>query len=78
VGLWVVVHGRLRGAGDAEEVALGIGELAAHHGAGRALGTQHAGSAEPLGPLKRCLDVRHAHVEQDAALVAFATGRSRR
>jgi hypothetical protein len=63
---------RLRRTSDADQVALGIGEVAYHEsrrGCGR---SQLARPSEVLGLLERGLDVRNRDIKGCAAMVALA------
>src|SRR6266567_2704258 len=64
---------RLRSPGDADQVALGVGEVADHQAGRRPLGAHPALPAEALGPLQGGLDIGNADVEDHMAVVACAS-----
>ena len=60
-------------------MALGIGEVANHKVCTRILHWPHpARPTEALGLLKRCLDIRHADVEDHVASVAYTAANTTR
>src|SRR6185437_5831766 len=60
---------RSGGPGDADQVALGVGEVADHQARRRPLGSHPALAAEALRFGQGGLDVRYADVEDDAARI---------
>jgi hypothetical protein len=66
---WAALSTRLRGPGDADQVALGVGEMSDHQAGGSPLGTHPALAAQALGLPQGGLDIGNAHVEEHMALV---------
>ena len=62
----------LRSASDADQVALGVGELADYQACRRPFGTHLAFAAQALGFGQGGLDVGHADVEDDVARVGVS------
>src|ERR1700748_1801312 len=63
---------RSRGTRDADQVALGVGEVTDHETGRCPFRPQHAFAAEPLRFPQRGLHVGHADVEEDVARIAAA------
>jgi hypothetical protein len=63
----------LRGARNADQVALGVGEVTDHQACRGAFWSHLALAAEPLGFSQGGLDVGHADVEDDVGRVAGAS-----
>lgn len=59
--------------GNADQVALWVGELSDYKGTRSLFRAHPACPAEPLRLLQRGLDIGNAHVEQDAPFVALST-----